>query len=463
MSIPSPSALDRARRKAYLRLIPLLFACYVIAYVDRSNVAIAKLTMSKDMPAFNDEVIGFGAGVFFWGYFLLEIPGTLLVEKWSARKWISRIMVSWGIVAALTSLVTDPWHFYLARFCLGLAEAGFFPGVIVYLTHWFPVRDRARALSWFLIATPVAQIFSPKLSNLVLHIGTTEKVAGQMVHIPPFLGLVGWQWVYIAWGIPAVILGFLVLAFLTDRPRNARWLEPDERDALDAELEREKANRRAGGGHMTVLQAFRNPKVLLLTAAYFFIVTGNYGFEYFMPTILKEWYTLDLNQVTWLVVLPPIGSLVGQLFIGWNSDRTKERRLHASLPILFGAVALATSVWTQQWMWTTVALFILAVTGLKAYLPAFWSLPSLFLTEAAAAGSIGLINSVGNLGGFVGSFMMGWLKKNTGSFSPGMLFLAASMAVSATIIIALGLGRQVAKPAAEPEHLVKPEAVIEPV
>ncbi|HUR58755.1 MAG TPA: MFS transporter, partial [Opitutaceae bacterium] len=197
------SPLDSARKKAYWRLLPLLFVCYVIAYVDRSNVAIAKLTMSKDMPAFDNAVIGFGAGVFFWGYFLLEVPGTLIVERWSARKWICRIMVTWGIMAALTAIVKTPMQFYVVRFLLGLAEAGFFPGIIVYLTHWFPARDRTRALALFFVGTPVAQILSPKISNALLAVN--------------WLGLRGWQWLYIFWGIPAVVLGIMVLVWLKDR------------------------------------------------------------------------------------------------------------------------------------------------------------------------------------------------------------------------------------------------------
>src|SRR4029077_20252937 len=213
----SETALNRARRKAYWRLLPLLFTCYVIAYVDRANVSIAKLTMKNEMPAFNDDVIGTGAGVFFLGYFLLEVPGTLLVERWSARKWISRIMVTWGIVAALTSLVKLPWQCYSARFLLGLAEAGFFPGVIVYLTHWFPSRDRTKALSWFLIATPIAQMVSPKISNALLKIGTGDIINGKVIYYPGLFGLKGWQWVYIYWGLPAVLLGVVALFMLTDR------------------------------------------------------------------------------------------------------------------------------------------------------------------------------------------------------------------------------------------------------
>src|SRR6187549_1900469 len=212
------SALDRARRKAYWRLIPLCFISYVIAYVDRSNVAIAKLTMTRDLPHFDNAVIGFGAGVFFIGYFLLEIPGTLIIERWSARKWLARIMVTWGLMAALTAAITAPWHFYVVRFLLGLAEAGFFPGVIVYLTHWFPARDRARALAYFLVATPCAQILSPKISNALLKIGTDETINGMAVHRPELFGFEGWQCVYIFWGLPAIVLGVVVFFLLKDRP-----------------------------------------------------------------------------------------------------------------------------------------------------------------------------------------------------------------------------------------------------
>ena len=285
------SALDRARRKAYWRLIPLCFISYVIAYVDRSNVAIAKLTMTRDLPSFDNAVIGFGAGVFFIGYFLLEIPGTLIVERWSARKWIARIMITWGIVAAATALVKTPFQFYVVRFLLGLAEAGFYPGIIVYLTHWFASRDRARALAYFFVATPIAQVISPKLSNILLKIGTDEVVNGVPVHHPEVWGLEGWQWIYIAWGIPAVILGVLVLIYLTDRPQQAKWLTADERDALLAELEREK-DARPSSHKMGLGAALSHPRVLLLALIYFLVVTGSYGVEFFMPSILERWYSL---------------------------------------------------------------------------------------------------------------------------------------------------------------------------
>lgn len=437
--LPALSALDRAKRKAYWRLLPLLFACYVIAYVDRANVSIAKLTMTRDLPGFDNAVIGVGAGLFFIGYFLLEIPGTLIVERWSARKWICRIMITWGLMATVTAFVKTPFHFYVVRFLLGLAEAGFFPGVIVYLTHWFPKQDRARAFACFLIATPVAQILSPKISNALLKIGTDQTINGAVVHRPELFGLAGWQCVYIFWGLPALALGVLVFFFLKDRPRDAAWLTPEESHALQNQLEQEKSLQRAR--RMTVLEALGHPKVLLLALAYFCIVTGSYGVEFFLPSILQQWYKLKLDTITWLVILPPMLALVGQMFVGWNSDRTKERRFHVVIPIALGALSLAMAPLTQGKLPLTIACFMVAFVGFKAYMPAFWPLPHLFLTEAAAAGSIGLINSVGNLGGFLGPSVLGYVQKLTGSFVGGLYFLCVSMTLSATIIFFLRLER----------------------
>jgi ACS family tartrate transporter-like MFS transporter len=431
------SPLDRARRKAYRRLIPLCFISYVIAYVDRSNVAIAKLTMTRDLPGFDNAVIGFGAGVFFIGYFLLEIPGTLIVEKWSARKWIARIMITWGIVAALTSLVKTPFQFYVVRFLLGLAEAGFYPGVIVYLTHWFASRDRARALAYFFVATPIAQVISPKISNVLLKIGTDEVASGVAVHHPEVWGLEGWQWIYIAWGIPAVMLGILVLIYLTDRPQQAKWLTDEERDALLAELEREK-DARPSSHKMGLGAALRHPKVLLLALIYFLVVTGSYGVEFFMPSILERWYSLKFDALTWLVILPPLLAVFGQLFVGWSSDRKKERWLHTAVPMASGAAGLLLVTESRGNLPLTIVGFMLAYAGFKAYLPAFWSLPSLFLSGTSAAGSIGFINSVGNLGGFMGPFVLGTVEKLTGSFMGGLYFLTACMALSAITVFLLG-------------------------
>lgn len=433
--------LDRARHKAYWRLLPLLFIGYAIAYVDRTNVGIAKLTMTRDLAGFDDAVIGFGAGLFFLGYFLLEIPGTLLIERWSARKWIARIFLTWGIFAALTALVKTPAQFYFARFMLGLAEAGFFPGVIVYLTHWFPARDRSRALAYFFVATPVAQITSPKISNALLKIGTDETVNGVTIHHPLLWGLHGWQCVYIFWGIPALILGIFVLSWLKDRPRDAPWLDADERAALEQQLALEKSQR-AAGHRMSIGEALFHPKVLLLALAYFCCVTGNYSVEFFLPSILQKWYALKIDEITWLVLLPPIVALAGQLFVGWSSDRQKERRFHAVVPIVMGAAALALAPVTQGHLALTVLCFMVGFAGIKSYQPAFWALPSLFLTESAAAGSIGLINSIGNLGGFLGPTVLGKVRMVTGSFVGGVYFLSALMVVSAVIILGLGLGKK---------------------
>jgi ACS family tartrate transporter-like MFS transporter len=267
---------------------------------------------------------------------------------------------------------------------------------------------------------------------------------GATLHHPEVLGLDGWQWIYIFWGIPAVALGFMVLFMLPDKPHHAKWLTPEERAALEQELEREK--QLAGAHkHMTLFKALRHPKVLLLATAYFFCVTANYGVEFFLPSILQQWYDLKFDALTWLVILPPCLALVGQLFIGWSSDKMKERRLHTVLPIAIGAVALAITPFTQGNLLLTIVFFMIAFGGLKAYLPAFWALPNLFLTSAGAAGSIGLINSVGNLGGFLGPYVLGKVQSVTGSFVGGVYYLACSMLVSATMIFLLGLGRQETK------------------
>jgi ACS family tartrate transporter-like MFS transporter len=504
------SALDRARAKAYVRLLPLLFLSYVIAYVDRVNVGFAKLEMQEDLTplGFSESAFGFGMGIFFVGYLVLEIPGTLIVERWSARKWISRIMISWGIVAAMTAFVhyrvpgvtylaeltvrgiavlfeplaRSHWEwlsqkgqaivealrgpgspfvlqFFSVRFLLGLAEAGFYPGVIVYLTHWFPRRDRTKTLAWFFIGTPVAAIIGPPLSERIMMIGERGN--------PAVWGMVGWQWVFIAWGIPSVLLGILTLFYLTDRPRQAPWLTEEEGTALETTLEREKREQKQQVGHISIGQALSNPKVLALAAAYFFVVTGSYGVELYLASIVKDWYGLDVKRVAYLIIIPAIGALIGQLLIGWSSDRTNERRWHASLPIILGSVALAFIPGSQGTLWLTIGLFTLAMIGMKSYLPAFWALPSLFLTESAAAASIGLINSCGNLGGAVGPSVVGFVKETTGEYRYGLWFLGVSVTVSAFIIVSLGIGSRPRSPAmhgtsAEPDAVPDPEAVIDP-
>jgi ACS family tartrate transporter-like MFS transporter len=475
-----------------LRLVPLLFVCYIIAYVDRTNVAVAKLTMGEDLPQFDSWVFGFGGGIFFLGYFLLEVPGSVIVERWSARKWICRIMITWGIMAALTAFVGTPlaisgpfvnfwngiresflftsakpedlsglangWNsfftselsvpafqFYVVRFLLGVAEAGFFPGVLVYLTHWFPARDRARAISYFLVASPIAMIIGPAISRLFLDIGRTVVVDEVSVTYPDLLGLKGWQWIYIFWGIPAVIAGLVVLFYLTDKPRQAKWLTAQESDALENELARERAAH-GGAHHHSLLAGLANPRVWLLSLAYFGIVTANYGIEFFLPSILKDWYDLAPSNVALLSMIPSLLVIPGQLIVGWTSDHFRERRWHSVLPVAIGAILLVAAARTQGNLVTSMICFSIAAAGMKSYMPAFWSLPSLFLTSSAAAGSVGLINSIGNLGGFLGPSVMGAVEKQFGSYQYGLYFLACTSILSASLIAVLPLREPDSKP-----------------
>ena len=422
-----PTALDRARSKAFWHLLPLCFFCYVLSYVDRTNISIAKLTMKVSLPWFTNEVFGDGSGWFFPGYVVLAIPGALIVEKWGARKLITGSMICWGVVAGAMAFIGSPVQFFTLRFLLGVAEAGFFPGMIVYLTHWFPSRDRARATATLIIATPFSQIISPKISGAMLHMN--------------FLGLRGWQWMFINWAVPAVVLGGIILLLLPDRPRDARWLTAEERDALEAELDRERLAR-AGQKKMKVLEALTHPKVLLLALAYFLAVSANYGLEFFLPSILKDWYKLPIDTITWLLMLPPAAALTGQLFAGWHSDLRKERRMHTVVPLLVGAAMLVLVSRTQGTLALTMAFFVLAAAGIKSYQPSFWALPPLLLSEAAAAGSIGFINAIGNLGGAFGSSMMGRVRAATGSYSGGLTVLSGAMLMSALVIFFLGLGKR---------------------
>ena len=261
-----------------------------------------------------------------------------------------------------------------------------------------------------------------------------------MIHHPEVWGLDGWQWVYIVWGLPAIALGILVFFALTDHPRQAAWLSEDEREALQAEIDSEQS--RVAATRLTLIDALRQPKVLLLALAYFLVVTGNYGIEFFLPSILERWYGLKLATLTWLVMLPPGLALVGQLVFGWSSDRTRERLWHTVVPMVGGAIGLAAAVWSRGSLALTVICFMIAAAGLKAYLPSFWSLPSIFLAGSAAAGSIGLINSIGNLGGFLGPFLVGSVEAMTGSFESGLLFLAGSSALGALTVFLLGIGRR---------------------
>lgn len=415
----SDTVANRARKRITWRLMPFLIVLFVISYIDRVNVGYANLKMSEDL-SFDPQVYGFGAGIFFFGYFLLEIPGSLLVEKWSARKWLARIIISWGIIAILMGFIQNSTHFYIIRFLLGLAEAGFFPGIIVYLSHWFRYQDRAKAVAMFMTALPVSNIFGSPLSGLILSVN--------------WFGLEGWRWVFILEAIPAVILGIVTLFYLTDRPSDAKWLPEDEREWISAELEREKEAKKAVRAY-SIWEAFRHRNVLLLAGAYFCAVTGVYGFTFWIPKILQGLSGYTPFQVSVVAALPYCAGLVAMLFVGWSSDRRNERRWHTAVSLLAASLGLFLSAMMLENVALAVAAFCLAGAGLYSYLPGFWALPAAFLTESAAAASIGMINSIGNLGGFAGPYIVGYLTSKTDSFYSGVIYLSCSALTGAVLIL----------------------------
>jgi D-galactonate transporter len=419
---PNPTSIaDRARRRIMRRLLPYLFILFVIAYLDRVNVSYAALQMKGEL-SFTDEVLGFGAGIFFWGYFLLEIPGSILVEKWSARKWIARIMISWGVVAILTGFVHTKNEFYLLRFLLGLGEAGFFPGVIVYLSHWFTYRDRAKVVAMFMAAQPIANMFGSPLSGLLLGL--------------KWFGWSGWRWLFIIEGLPAVVFGVITIFYLTDRPHQAKWLPADEREWLTAQLEQEQQAKHAAG-LQRILQAFRNRDVILLALTYFFMVSSVYGFTFWLPSIIKRASGSSNLRVSMITAIPYAVGLIAILLVGWSSDRTRERRWHTALSMIAASLGLLLAVMLQDRLALSVGMFCLAAAGIYAYCPGFWSLPTSFLGGTAAAASIGLINSIGNLGGYAGPHVVGYLSTLTGSFFGGLLYLSLSALVAAALVLSI--------------------------
>jgi len=408
------------------RIMPYLFILYIIAYLDRVNVSFAALQMKGDL-GFTDFVIGFGAGIFFIGYVVLEIPGSILVEKWTARGWIARIMVSWGLLAILMGFIHTKNQFYLVRFLLGAAEAGFFPGIIVYLSHWFRYQDRAKAVALFMAAISISNIIGSPISGLLLGVN--------------YLGLAGWRWLFIIEGAPAIIFGIVTIFYLTDWPHQAKWLPADERDWLVAELEQEKQAKQSIHSY-GILQALHNREVILLTLAYFFMVTAVYGLNFWLPTIIKRLSGSRNLIVTLISALPYCVGLASILMVGWSSDKTRERRWHTALSMMTASVGLLLSVVAGNNTALAVSMFCLAAAGMAGYLPGFWALPTSFLSGTAAAASIGLINSFGNLGGFAGPFIVGYLSRVTGSYIGGVLYLSLSALIASGLILSLRATRQ---------------------
>ncbi len=394
---------------------------YIICFLDRVNVTYAGLEMTKDL-GFTSEIYGFGAGIFFVGYFLLEIPGTLIIERWSARGWIARIMISWGILAAAMGFIHTPRQFYVVRFLLGAAEAGFFPGIIVYLSHWFRAQDRAKTVALFMAAVPLANIIGSPVSGLLLGVN--------------WFGLAGWRWLFIVEGAPAVILGIVTIFFLTDWPRQAAWLTPAEREWIQDELNSEKQAKEKMHS-LSVLAALRNREVVLLAFAYFFIITSSLGLNLWLPAIVKNLSGLTNLQVTLVSSLPYCFGLMAMLTVGWSSDRTGERRWHTVVPMMVAFAGLVLAAVVQNNAVLAIAMFCVASAGLFSYFPSFWALPTGFLSGSAAAAAIGLINSIGNLGGFAGPYVVGYIKDATNSFMGGVLYLAASAIVAAALVLLL--------------------------
>jgi ACS family tartrate transporter-like MFS transporter len=420
-----PDVGERATRRIARRLLPFLFVLYVIAFLDRVNVGYAGLEMSRDLH-FSDRVFGLGAGIFSIGYFLFEIPGALIVERWSARKWIARILVTWGIVTILMAAVHTTRQFYLARFLLGVAEAGFFPGIVVYLTHWFRYQERAKAGAIFMAAIPMSSIIGSPLAGWIL---------GQH-----WAGIASWRWLFMVEGLPAILFGILTLIYLTDWPPEAHWLAADERSWIQAELQREKAAKSRVRA-WSIWQAMRSREVILLTFVYFFAIIGIYGFVIWFPTIVQRATNLPNMAVTLLSALPYVAGLAAMVWNGWDSDRTGERRWHTAFPLFLGAGCLAIAIRSSAHLPLAFLCMVIVGACTTAFMPSFWALPTAILTESAAAASIGLINSVANLGGFAGPFFIGFLRTRTNSFAPGLIFLLVCMAVSGILALLLRITR----------------------
>ena len=407
---------QRTMAKIAWRLLPLIVAIYFVAYIDRTNVSFAAIGMNKDL-GFTAYVYGWGAGIFFLGYFLFEVPSNLILHRFGARVWIARILLTWGIISGLMMFVTGPKSFFVIRFLLGVAEAGFFPGVLLYFTYWFPAVYRARVVSALFLAVPGSNAVAAALS-------------GALLQLDGVWGLAGWKWMFILESVPAVLLAPVVLAVLTDRPSLASWLTMGEKQWLEGQLLLE---RRAieGARQMTVVQALTDGRVVGLSLVYLTIVTATYGITFFLPLIVKGHGVS--NVMTGLVTaIPYVIGTIGMVIWAYSSDRRHERRWHFIVGALVAAGGLMALGWPGSLYWAIGAMSVAAI-GLYGSKPAFWPLPSTFLSGTAAAGGIAMVNSIGNLGGFVGPYVVGWIKDTTHSYAAGLYFLAGCAMVSGIV------------------------------
>lgn len=410
-------------RKVNLRLIPFLFICYVAAYLDRINIGFAQLQMKQDL-GFSDAVYGLGAGIFFFGYALFEVPSNLLLEKIGARKTLVRILVLWGLTSAGMMLVSTPTQLYVARFLLGLFEAGFFPGIILYFTYWYPTRMRARIIALFMSGMAVAGIIGGPLSGWIMN------------DLASVNGWKGWQWMFLLEGLPSVFLGVLAWFLLCDRPAKARWLSAHEKDLINRTLQRD---RQALGlaHHGSLRQALRDPTIYILAFAYFTFIAGTYVITFWLPTMVRSFGISNPLEIGVLSAIPYLIGAIGMVVLGKHSDRTGERRWHCAGAAFLGGAGLVAASFLAGHLAAALVALSFATIGIFATMPLFWSIPTAYLSSSAAAGGIALINSLGLVGGFVSPFVIGWVKASTGSVNYGLYFVTGLMVLGA---IALLLG-----------------------
>ena len=411
----------RTIQKLQFRLIPYLFLLYVVAMIDRVNIGFAQLTMNKDL-GLNGQQYSTAAGIFFVGYFLFEVPSNLMLHKIGARVWIARILLSWGLVASLTGLVQSVHQLYAARVVLGFAEAGYYPGIVLYLTYWFRQRDQARVLALFLTGFAVNSVVGAPISGFIL----------EHVH---WMGMASWRWLFILEGIPAIALGFLTYLLLPNRPSEAKFLTDDEKQWLRTELEAEEQLKQKHGRH-SAWEGIKNPRVWHLMVIYFGMMIGSYTLSFFAPELVKSLSTQYSNSVVgYLVTIPYLAALAGMILVGRSSDRRMERRYHAAACLLLGGIGFL-SLGVVHSPFVSIVLLSLLAIGYCSSLGPFWAMPSEFLTGFSAASGIAVINSVGNLGGFAGPFIVGFIKDKTGTLYGGLAFAGVSL-LAATLLVLL--------------------------
>jgi D-galactonate transporter len=419
-SLTSSSDNDSLYSKIAWRILPIMLLAYIVAYIDRVNVGFAKLQMLSDLK-FSESVYGLGAGIFFLGYFLFEVPSNLILHKVGARVWICRVLVTWGIISGCTALVHTPGQFYTMRLLLGIAESGFFPGMILYITYWFPSHRRARIVAILLAGSAISGIIGGPVSGYIMRF-----FAGRH-------GVAGWQWLFILEAIPAVILGIIVLFTFDDRVVNARWLSAEEKGIVAAEIDEEATAKT----HQTILSVFTSPRILLMASIYFGIEMGSYAIGFWLPTIIRETGVSDPFQIGLRTMIPYSFALISMILVGRHSDRTRERRWHVAGPCLVAAIGFALCTQGSNSAALAAIGMNLAVVGVVTSVPMFWSLPTSFLGGAAAAAGIALVNCTGNLGGFFSPAIIGFLKTHTGTLNSGLFVIAVCMLASAILILML--------------------------